>query len=68
MIAINKNRIEKSEELKYAEINAATYITCCLSDKEIEKLKEKWNENGGFKAIPWYKWVLQHTSITVSLD
>lgn len=68
MIAINKNRIEESEELKYAEINAATYITFCLSDKEIEKLKEKWNENGGFKEIPWYKWVLQHTSITVSLD
>lgn len=68
MIAINKNRIEESEELKYAEINAATYINFCLSDKEIEKLKEKWNENGGFKEIPWYKWVLQHTSITVSLD
>lgn len=55
-------------ELKYADINAATYINFCLSDKEIEKLKEKWNENGGFKEIPWYKWVLQHTSITVSLD
>ena len=48
-------------ELKYAEINAATYINFCLSDKEIEKLKEngmkivgskKYRGINGFCSIP----------------
>ena len=66
MITINTNRLEDDEELKYAEINAATYITTCLKDEEISILKDKWNEIGGAKAISWYKWVLQNT--TISLD
>lgn len=51
MITINTNRLEDNEELKYAEINAATYITTCLKDEEISILKDKWNEIGGAKAI-----------------
>ena len=48
MIAININRLEsnKDEDIKYAEINTATYITGCMSDNEIALLKEKWNEKG----------------------
>lgn len=39
-----------------------------MSDNEIALLKEKWNEKGGHKVIPWYKWVLQNTTLSVSCD
>lgn len=67
MITINTNQLDDNEELKYAEINAATYIKTCLKDEEIDILKDKWNAIGGTKAMPWYKWVLQNTSISLDL-
>lgn len=42
------------------------YIAACLSDNQTKDMKEAWERAGGVKANPWWKFVLEHTK--VSLD
>lgn len=53
------------EDYRLARINTGIYLAACLSEEETKELKEKWKQNGGYKAIPWYEWVLQNVSVNI---
>lgn len=48
-----------------ARIETGMYLSFCLSEEEKKKLKDKWNENGGYEVIPWYELVLQNVSVNI---
>ncbi len=52
-------------DYKSAKIEIGMYLSFCLSEEEKQKLKDKWNECGGYKVIPWYEWVLQNVSVNI---
>jgi hypothetical protein len=63
MIPSKKNMNYKSlDELKFYGM----FVSACLSEKQMKDLKEAWGRDGGFKVTPWWKYVLEHTK--VSLD
>lgn len=63
MIHLNINAF--SDEYKtVAPKEAAVYLSACFSEKELEKIKENWNKEGGYKVIPWYKYLLNHLTVT----
>ena len=44
----------------------AVYLYECLSEEEKKKLKEDWNEAGGYQVIPWWKWCMEHINVAVN--
>lgn len=48
-----------------ARIETGMYLSFCLSEEERQRLKDKWNEHGGYEVIPWYEWVLQNVSVNI---
>ena len=38
----------------------------CLIKEEKEKLKNKWNEIGGYKIVPWWKWCLDNIDVKLN--
>lgn len=44
-------------DYKSARIETGMYLSFCLSEEEKQKLKDKWNENGGHEAIVCPLWV-----------
>lgn len=62
---INLNIDSFSDEYKaIAPKEAAMYLSACFSDEELEKIKDNWNKDGGYKAIPWWQYLLNHLTIT----
>ncbi|AYP68161.1 hypothetical protein PQE75_gp029 [Bacillus phage vB_BcoS-136] len=43
------------------------FISACLTDEEREKLKLKWEEQGGFKVIPWWKFIMENTKVELDI-
>lgn len=60
-------REQDFQDKDIAEKEIGMYLSFCISTKERDKLKEVWNEHGGHKVIPWYKWVLQNVSVNLDL-
>lgn len=54
-----------SDEYKdVAPKEAAMYLSACFSDEELEKIKDNWNKDGGYKVTPWWQYLLNHLTIT----
>lgn len=43
------------------------FISACLTDEEREELKAEWEKQGGFKVIPWWKFVKNNTKIVLDI-
>lgn len=43
------------------------FVSACLQDSERDNLKVKWEEQGGFEAIPWWKFVMENTKIELEI-
>lgn len=49
---------------KIAPMECALYLFYCL-DKDVQiQLKKDWNEAGGVKVIPFWKWCMEHIDIS----
>lgn len=60
-----KLNIESFEE-KYREtvfMECALYLYECLDKDTQKQLKDDWNNAGGYKVIPWYKWCMEHINV-----
>lgn len=58
---------EFSEDFQtVAPKECSVYLSACLTKEDEAKMREDWNKAGGFKEIPWWKWCMEH--ITVSYD
>lgn len=44
------------------------FISCCLTEKEVQKLKDEWNKQGGFKSKPWWQFVMENTKIQLDIN
>ena len=44
----------------------ACFLFECLTKEEKEKLKNKWNEIGGYKIVPWWKWCLDNIDVKLN--
>lgn len=42
----------------------ACFLFECLKEEEKKKLKEDWNNAGGYKVIPWWKWCLDNINVS----
>ena len=48
---------------KTAPMECSLYLVSCL-DKDIQtQLKKDWNEAGGVKVIPYWKWCKEHIDV-----
>lgn len=54
--------LSKLEDNDYKQ--AGVYLQALLSKEELDKLKEDWNEYGGYKAIPWWKFVFDNVTVS----
>lgn len=54
---------EKEEELSWYYM----FIAACLSETEYKTLGAKWEQEGGYKTCPWWKFVKEHTCVSVSI-
>lgn len=43
------------------------YLQSCLSDGELEDLKEDWKEAGGREVIPWWKFAFDNIKVSYDL-
>lgn len=54
-----------SEEYRRtAPMECALYLYECLKEDEKVKIKEDWNNAGGYKVIPWWKWCLDNINVS----
>lgn len=55
---------EKFLEDKKAKEECAMYLQSLLSKEEHEKLEEDWKAAGGFKTIPYWKFVFENVKVS----
>lgn len=49
---------------KIALMECAVYLFECLEEDEKEKIRDDWNKVGGYVAIPWWKWCMEHIKVS----
>ena len=60
----NLNLEDFSEEYrKTAPMECSLYLVSCLDKDTQMQLKKDWNEAGGFKVIPYWKWCMEHIDV-----
>lgn len=67
MINLNVNAFDE-EYKNAAPKELACLLVECLSDEENKRLKEAWNDIGGYKVIPWWQWVLNNIDISLNKE
>ena len=61
----NLNVYAFSEDFRdKAPKECALFLVECLYKKKKAKLKEDWNNAGGYKVIPWWKWCLDKIDVS----
>lgn len=61
----NLNLEDFSEEYrKTAQMECSLYLVSCLDKDTQTQLKKDWNEAGGVKVIPYWKWCMEHIDVT----
>ena len=53
---------EKLEDLSFYYM----FLASCLSEKDYNALKIRWQNAGGVKHMPWWKFVAENVSLTIS--
>lgn len=65
MAKFNNEIITDDEKLREtATKECGMYLQACLSERELEKLKEDWKKVGGFKVIPWWKFAFDNAKVS----
>ena len=65
MAKFNNEMITDDEKLrKKAMKECGMYLLSCLSAGELEDLKEDWNEAGGLKVVPWWKFAFDNIKVS----
>lgn len=65
MAKFNDKIITDDKELKEkAKKECGMYLQACLSEVELEDLKEDWKEAGGYKAIPWWEFAFNNIKVS----
>lgn len=60
----NLNLEDFSEEYrKTAPMECSIYLVSCLDKDTQAQLKKDWNEAGGIKVIPYWKWCMEHIDV-----
>jgi hypothetical protein len=60
----NLNLEDFSEEYrKTAPMECSLYLVSCLDKDTQMQLKKDWNEAGGIKVIPCWKWCMEHIDV-----
>lgn len=55
-----------SEEFReMALMECGCYLFECLSEEEKIKIKKDYNDAGGYKVIPWWKWCMDHINVNL---
>ena len=44
------------------------FVSACLTEDEADKLKEEWEKQGGYNAIPWWEFVMKNTKVELSIE
>lgn len=52
----------KLEELAFYYM----FLASCLSESEYNTLKERWNKSGGSKETPWWKFIAENVSVSIT--
>lgn len=53
-----------SEEYReIASMECALYLYECLDADQRKQIKDDWNNIGGYKVIPWWKWCMEHIDV-----
>lgn len=62
----------KDGGMNYEEIDELAwyymFIAACVSEEENKILKEEWNKKGGHKEIPWWKFIMENTKVTLDIQ
>lgn len=67
MAQFNNEIISDDETVREkAMMECGVYLQACLSKEDFDKLKVAWENAGGFKEIPWWKFAFDN--ITVSFN
>lgn len=43
------------------------FISACLTREEVDTLKKEFEAQGGHKEIPWWKFVMENTKVTLDI-
>lgn len=54
---------EKLEELAFYYM----FVSSCLTEEDENNLKEEWKKQGGFKAIAWWRFVMENTKVSLDI-
>lgn len=61
----------KDGSMNYKDINELSwnymFIGACLTEEQEEQLKEEWNKQGGYKAIPWWQFVMENVKVELDI-
>lgn len=55
------------DEIQYRR-ECGMYLQGCLSKSDLKKLEDNWNKIGGFKTIPWWKFVFENVEVKLKGD
>lgn len=60
-----KLNIESFEEeyRETAPMECDLYLYECLDKDTQKQIEDDWNNAGGYKVIPWYKWCMEHINV-----
>lgn len=64
MAKFNKAITDNKELREKAKEECGMYLQACLSDGELEDLKEDWKEAGGFKVIPFWEYCFNNIKVS----
>lgn len=43
------------------------FISACLTKKDNDKLKNIWNEQGGYETIDWWKFAMENVKVELDI-
>lgn len=65
MAKFNDKIITDDKELREkVKKECGMYLQSCLSEGELEDLKEDWEEAGGYKVIPWWEFAFNNIKVS----
>ena len=56
-------KYDKIEELAWDYM----FVGSCLTEEQDAELKKKWEEAGGYNAIPWWKFIMENVKIELDV-
>lgn len=65
MAKFNNGIITDDEKLRETSMKeCGMYLQACLSEGDLEDLKEDWKESGGYKTIPWWRFAFDNIKVS----